>query len=169
MMRSHSGYPHLGKSATQLLINALNDLTAARWPESELLGPSTLNIGKIVGGAGYNILAASATALCSLRVATDLPGIKQQVASLVAPHAPDVELRFLFEYPEMLLEWEFDGLEAAPMSYGTDVPRLKGDHRKVLYGPGSILVAHSKDECIKISEIMESIKVNKRLIMEFLR
>ena len=168
-MRSHSGYPHLGKSATQLLINGLNDLTAAQWPESELLGPSTLNIGKIEGGTGYNILAASAKALCSLRVATDLPGIKRRITEVVAPHEPDVEVRFLFEYPEMLLEWDFDGLEAAPMSYGTDVPRLKGDHRKVLYGPGSILVAHGKDECIRISEIMESIKVNKRLITELLR
>ena len=167
-MHSHSGYPYLGKSATQLLINALNDLTAAQWPESDLLGSSTLNIGKIEGGAGYNILAAEASALCSLRVAADLPGIKRQIADIVARHS-DVELRFRHEYPETLLEWEFEGLEAAPMSFGTDVPRLKGDHRKVLYGPGSILVAHGKDESIKISEIMDSIKVNKRLVMEFLK
>ena len=167
-MHSHSGYPHLGKSATQLLINALNDLTAAKWPESDLLGSSTLNIGKIEGGAAYNILAAEASALCSLRVATDLPGIKRQAADIVARH-PDVELRFRHEYPETLLDWKFEGLEAAPMSFGTDVPRLKGDHRKVLYGPGSILVAHGKDESIKISEIMDSIKVNKRLVMEFLK
>ena len=167
-MHSHSGYPYLGKRATQLLINALNDLTAAQWPESDLLGSSTLNIGKIEGGAGYNILAAEASALCSLRVAADLPGIKRQIADIVARHS-DVELRFRHEYPETLLEWEFEGLEAAPMSFGTDVPRLKGDHRKVLYGPGSILVAHGKDESIKISEIMDSIKVNKRLVMEFLK
>lgn len=167
-MHSHSGYPYLGKSATQLLINALNDLTAAQWPESDLLGSSTLNIGKIEGGAGYNILAAEASALCSLRVAADLPGIKRQIADIVARHS-DVELRFRHEYPETLLEWEFEGLEAAPMSFGTDVPRLKGDHRKVLYGPGSIQVAHGKDESIKISEIMDSIKVNKRLVMEFLK
>ena len=167
-MHSHSGYPYLGKSATQLLINALNDLTAAHWPESDLLGSSTLNIGKIEGGAGYNILAAEASALCSLRVAADLPGIKRQIADIVARHS-DVELRFRHEYPETLLEWEFEGLEAAPMSFGTDIPRLKGDHRKVLYGPGSILVAHGKDESIKISEIMDSIKVNKRLVMEFLK
>ena len=91
-MHSHSGYPYLGKSATQLLINALNDLTAAQWPESDLLGSSTLNIGKIEGGAGYNILAAEASALCSLRVAADLPGIKRQIADIVARHS-DVELR----------------------------------------------------------------------------
>lgn len=140
-----------------------------RWPESDLLGPSTLNIGKIEGGVGYNVLAASATALCSIRIAADLAGIKKTVSDVVAKHQPDVEVKLKFEYPETLLEWEFEGLEAAPMAYGTDVPRLRGDHRKVLYGPGSILVAHGKDECIRISEIMESIQVYKRLTLEFLK
>ncbi|KAH9908447.1 hypothetical protein F4778DRAFT_717265 [Xylariomycetidae sp. FL2044] len=164
----HSGYPHLGKSATLLLINALNDLSAVEWPVSDLLGPSTLNIGKIEGGAGYNIVAASAKALCSIRIATDLAGIKKTVSEVLAQHA-DVDLRFSFEYPETLLEWQFDGFEAAPMAYGTDVPRLMGDHRKVLYGPGSILVAHGKDEQIRVSELMESVGCYKKLALELLR
>ncbi|KAI0399117.1 hypothetical protein F4802DRAFT_590894 [Xylaria palmicola] len=164
----HSGYPHLGKSATLLLFDALNDLRAVEWPVSDLLGPSTLNIGKIEGGVGYNILAAEARGLCSIRVARDVEGIKQTVREVIARH-PDVDVDFKFQYAEVLLEWEFEGFEAEPMAYGTDIPRLRGDHRKVLYGPGSIRVAHGKDERIGVSEIMESIEKNKQLILELLK
>ncbi|KAI1493559.1 hypothetical protein F5X96DRAFT_687397 [Biscogniauxia mediterranea] len=166
----HSGYPHLGKSATLLLIDALKDLSAVEWPASDLLGPSTLNIGKIEGGEGYNIVAPRAKALCSIRVATGLAAIKSRVAAALAPHHPDVDVDFVFEYPENLLDWEFflDGFDAAPMAYGTDIPRLRGGHRKVLYGPGSIHVAHGEDEHIRVSELMESIGGYKRLVTHFL-
>ncbi|KAI0593091.1 hypothetical protein F4775DRAFT_527488 [Biscogniauxia sp. FL1348] len=163
----HSGYPQLGKSATLLLIDALKDLTAVEWPVSELLGPSTLNIGKLEGGEGYNIVAPHAKALCSIRVATGLAAIKSQVTAALAGR-DGVEVNFVFEYPETLLEWELDGFEAAPMAYGTDIPRLRGSHRKVLYGPGSIHVAHGKDEQIRVSELMESIAGYKRLATHFL-
>ncbi|KAF3762595.1 hypothetical protein M406DRAFT_46663 [Cryphonectria parasitica EP155] len=164
---SHSGYPHLGRSATTGLMRALNDLSAVEWPSSDLLGPTTFNIGKIEGGEGYNIVAASAKALCGVRVAADVEGIKRQISDIAAKH-PDVELDILFSYPETLLDWDIEGFEVAPVAYGTDVPRLKGNHKKVLYGPGSILVAHGKDECIRVSEILESIQGYKTLISKAL-
>ncbi|KAI0398479.1 Zn-dependent exopeptidase [Xylariaceae sp. FL0594] len=164
----HSGYPHLGKSAVLLLMGALNDLAMTEWPASDLLGPSTINIGKIEGGVSYNILAAEAKALCSIRVAKDVEGIWETVKKIIEKH-PDVDVDFKFQYTEKLLDWEFEGFEAAPMAYGTDIPRLRGDHRKVLYGPGSILVAHGKDEQIRISEIMEAIEGNKRILLELLK
>jgi len=149
-------------------MDALNDLIAAEWPVSEQLGPSTINIGKIEGGVSYNVLAAEAKALCSIRVAKDIQGIREIVKGVTDKH-PDVEVDFKFQYTEMLLEWEFEGFEAAPMAYGTDIPRLRGNHRKVLYGPGSILVAHGQNEQIRISEIMESIEGNKKLLLELLK
>ncbi|KAF4905019.1 Peptidase M20 domain-containing protein [Colletotrichum viniferum] len=106
----HSGYPHL----------------AASWPESELLGPSTFNIGTLEGGEKHNIVAPSAKALCEVRMVCDLPGIKIKVADIVSRH-PDIELNWVFEYPEALLDWEIDGFEAAPVAFGTDVPRLRAE------------------------------------------
>jgi acetylornithine deacetylase/succinyl-diaminopimelate desuccinylase-like protein len=151
-----------------LLLGALNDLSAVEWPVSDLLGPSTINIGKIEGGMSYNILAADAKALCSIRVSRDIEGIEKTVREVIDNH-PDVDIDFKFQYTEMLLEWEFNGFEAEPMAYGTDIPRLRGDHRKVLYGPGSILVAHGKDEQICVSEIMTAIDGNKKLVLELLK
>jgi len=167
---SHSGYPHLGKSATSTLLAVLNDLSAASWPESNLLGPSTFNIGTLEGGEKHNIVAPSAKALCEVRMVSDLPGIKSKIAEIVSKH-PDVELKFVFEYPEALLEWEIDGFDAAPVAFGTDIPRLKDEYcnKRVLYGPGSILVAHGPDEYIRVSELIDSISGYKRLVLHFLQ
>ncbi|KAH0432169.1 hypothetical protein CcaCcLH18_06667 [Colletotrichum camelliae] len=165
----HSGYPHLGKSATSALLAVLNDLSAASWPESELLGPSTFNIGTLEGGEKHNIVAPSAKALCEVRMVCDLPGIKIKVADIVSRH-PDIELKWVFEYPEALLDWEIDGFEAAPVAFGTDVPRLRAEFCKnrVLYGPGSILVAHGPDEYIRVPELISSIDGYKKLVLHFL-
>ncbi|KAI0204904.1 Zn-dependent exopeptidase [Astrocystis sublimbata] len=166
----HSGYPHLGKSATSTLLTVLNELSATSWPESELLGPSTFNIGTLEGGEKHNIVAPSAKALCEVRMVSDLPGIKAKLAEIISRH-PDVELKFVFEYPEALLDWEIEGFEAAPVAFGTDVPRLKDElcNKRVLYGPGSILVAHGPDEYIRVPELIESISGYKKLALHFLQ
>jgi acetylornithine deacetylase len=152
-----------------MLIAVLNDLSATTWPASDLLGPSTFNIGTLSGGEAHNILAPSAKALCEVRMVSDLTGIKIKISDIVAKHA-DVELKWVFEYPEALLEWEIDGFEAQPVAFGTDVPRLRKEMcgRRVLYGPGSILVAHGDAEFIDGRELVESIDGYRRLVMHFL-
>ncbi|KAJ3953215.1 hypothetical protein N0V92_010326 [Colletotrichum tropicale] len=155
---------HKGQVAFELIANGV-----ACWPESELLGPSTFNIGTLEGGEKHNIVAPSAKALCEVRMVCDLPGIKIKVADIVSRH-PDIELKWVFEYPEALLDWEIDGFEAAPVAFGTDVPRLRAEFCKnrVLYGPGSILVAHGPDEYIRVPELISSIDGYKKLVLHFL-
>ena len=99
----------------------------------------------------------------------DLPGIKAKVADIISRHT-DIELNWVFEYPEALLEWEIDGFEAAAVAFGTDVPRLRDEFcgRRVLYGPGSILVAHGPDEFIRVPELIDSIAGYKKLVLHFL-
>jgi acetylornithine deacetylase len=166
---SHSGYPHLGTSATAALITVLSDLSAATWPVSELLGNSTFNIGTVAGGEAHNILAPSARALCEVRMVSDLPGVKTQISDIAARHM-GVEVKWVFEYPEALLEWHIDGFEAQPVAFGTDVPRLNTEMcgRRVLYGPGSILVAHGDGEYITAGELVESVAGYKQLVMYFI-
>ncbi|KAK4162903.1 hypothetical protein QBC43DRAFT_320698 [Cladorrhinum sp. PSN259] len=171
----HSGYPHLGKSAITALLAVLNELSATNWGESDLLGKSTFNIGRVEGGEKHNIVAPAAKALCEVRMVDDLEGIKAKVAEIVGRYKDQgVELKWVFEYPEALLEWEgiggFDASEAAPVAFGTDIPRLRAEMcgRRVLYGPGSILVAHGPDEFIEVKELIESIEGYKRLVVHFL-
>ena len=172
----HSGYPHLGKSAIDALLAVLGELKAVDWGRSELLGKSTFNIGRIEGGEKHNIVAAAAKALCEVRMVEDLPGVKEKVKEVVGRFKEEgVELEWVFEYPEALLEWQgiegFDANEAAPVAFGTDIPRLRAEMcgRRVLYGPGSILVAHGPDEFIRVDELIESIGGYKKLVLHFLK
>lgn len=105
----HSGYPEQGHSATETLVSLLEELKGLEFPVSDLLGPTTFNCGKVEGGAAYNVLAASAYALCGIRVATDLPAIEAKVAEVVSKY-PNVTLRKSFSYPETLLDHKLEGM-----------------------------------------------------------
>ncbi len=99
----------------------------------------------------------------------DLPGVKSKVLEIVSKH-PKIELEWVFEYPEYLLDWKIEGFEAVPVAFGTDVPRLQGQwcKNRVLYGPGSILVAHGPNEHIDVRELIDSIAGYKKLVLHFL-
>lgn len=92
------------------MVGVLNEFLCTRFPESSLLGPSTFNIGKIEGGVSYNIVPASSTALCAVRVAIDMAECKKIVSEVVAKH-PHVRLEFKFEYPETLLDHDVEGCQ----------------------------------------------------------
>ncbi|KAK7418124.1 hypothetical protein QQX98_004099 [Neonectria punicea] len=164
----HSGYPDQGKSATSMLVSLLEELGALELPTSELLGPTTFHCGKINGGVAYNVLAAEASALCGIRVAAELASIEKQVSEVVGRY-PDITLKKSFAYSETLLDHELQGLESMPVSFGTDIQRLNGDHKKYLYGPGSILDAHGENEQVAIPDLIECVAVYKRLVLEMLQ
>ncbi|EXJ78929.1 hypothetical protein A1O3_08429 [Capronia epimyces CBS 606.96] len=159
----HSGYPEQGYSATATLVALLDELQSLQYPVSTLLGPTTFNCGKVQGGMAYNVLAADAYALCGIRVAADLPDIEQLVQHTVAKY-PNVTLKKNFAYPETLLDHEVEGLEAMPVSFGTDIPRLRGNHKRYLYGPGSILHAHGENEQVAIPDLIRCVQVYKQLV-----
>jgi acetylornithine deacetylase/succinyl-diaminopimelate desuccinylase-like protein len=106
---SHSGYPERGKNAATTLVTLLGELKALDLPSSELLGPTTFNLGKIHGGVAYNVLSAAAYALCGVRVAANLNEIEKMVAEVVAKY-PDVTLKKSFGYPETYMDYEIEGL-----------------------------------------------------------
>lgn len=106
---AHSGYPDRGRSANSVLISLLEELKSLEYPVSQLLGPSTFNCGKMQGGVAFNILAADAYALCSVRVATDLKVVEQKVAAAVSRY-PGVTLKKSFGYPETLLDYDVEGM-----------------------------------------------------------
>lgn len=55
------------------------------------------------------------------------------------------------------------------LSYGTDIPNLRGNHKKYLYGPGSVLVAHSDHEHLDVSDLKASVEGYKSLIVKSLK
>lgn len=85
---SHSGYPELGSSANEKMVNLLYELKMHEWPSDERLGNTTLNIGKIQGGVAPNVIPASAYAQLSIRVARDLEGILEYLRTTIGT-SPD--------------------------------------------------------------------------------
>ncbi|KAK9710328.1 hypothetical protein K7432_008483 [Basidiobolus ranarum] len=68
---AHSGYPELGQSATEQLVEALWRLKNINFQEDSRLGQSTINIGILEGGVAQNVIPEHASATIYIRVATD--------------------------------------------------------------------------------------------------
>lgn len=64
---------------------------------------------------------------------------------------------------------DLKGFETIVVNYGTDIPSLKGDHKKYLYGPGTILLAHSDHEHLKVSDLKTAVKGYKALLEHSLK
>ena len=50
-----------------------------------------------------------------------------------------------------------EGFPTKPVAFGSDAPQLTNFRRKILCGPGSILVAHRDDEHIKLQDLHQAI------------
>jgi acetylornithine deacetylase len=61
-----------------------------------------------------------------------------------------------------------DGFEVAPMAYTSDIPLLPRWGTPLLYGPGSIHVAHTPDEYIDIAELRASVDAYERIARQLL-
>ena len=162
----HSGYPWLWKSANHMLIPALAKLQQLELPSSEKYGNSTLNIGQIHGGVAVNVIAETASAKVGLRIAGGDPGVvKDMVLNAVKSVDEDLEIEFhVGAYGPVYIDGDVEGFDTITVNYGTDIPNLKGSHKRYLYGPGSILVAHSDHEHLKAGDLLEAVKGYKMLV-----
>lgn len=62
-----------------------------------------------------------------------------------------------------------DGEASFPVAFGTDAPHLTRWGRPLLMGPGSIDLAHTKDERIEVSEIEAAVERYCRTVEDLLR
>lgn len=167
---AHSAYPWLGVSAINYLaeaIMALNMLEPAL-PSSELLGATTLNAGRIMGGVAGNVVPEHANASIVVRIARSeddaVEVVKDMMAGMLSPIASrakeaNATFNVLFAnttYPAPILDTDIEGLEVAPVFYGTDIPSLPQVEKKYLYGTGTIEVAHTDNEGLSQDELIQA-------------
>ncbi|CUM48025.1 unnamed protein product [Debaryomyces tyrocola] len=166
---SHSGYPELGISATEILVPVLDKLLKMKLPESKLLGPSTLNIGMINAGVAQNVLPAKATSNLSIRVADKLSKVREIVLETIG-NVEHLTLKSEVQVDAQYLDYKVPGFDSVILAYSTDIPNLsvKLKHR-FLYGPGSIHVAHGANEYIENSDLILAIDGYKKLIKHALQ
>jgi acetylornithine deacetylase len=60
------------------------------------------------------------------------------------------------------------GYKTAAVAYTTDIPLLSRWGTPLLFGPGSIHVAHTPDERIALRELRESVDIYVRLVRTLL-
>ncbi|KAG5175388.1 hypothetical protein JKP88DRAFT_172344 [Tribonema minus] len=150
----HSGYPQLGKSAIDPLVAVLQRLNDTKWPASEELGATTLNIGLVNGGQAANALAEHAEATLMFRL-TDEPEVVLAIVKSIL-EGTDVTMQIITQNSPVKLA-VLPGFETDVAAYNTDIAYFNFTGKALLYGPGSIHHAHSRTEKILGSEITAAI------------
>lgn len=161
---AHSAYPHLGESAIEPLLRLLPTVHDLPLPSDPILGETTVNIGTIRGGTGANIVPAHAEAEMMIRLVGDVEPMKKMMQEWVKGRA---EVEFGSHIPAQRFHI-VEGFEVAPMAYTSDIPLLSRWGTPLLFGPGSIHVAHTPDEYISIDELRASVDSYERIARQLL-
>ncbi len=163
---AHSAYPELGESAIHKLLDALERIRRIQLPHDEILGPCTLNIGTITGGRAPNVIADEARAEILLRIVSDASELRKKVDGAARPSA---EAHEILSIPAVHLG-ALDGFETTVVAFTTDIPAFAGAWgQPFLIGPGSIHVAHTNEERIAKSELIEAVGLYRQLVERLLQ
>lgn len=175
---AHSGYPHLGRNAIEPAGRAIAALAELRLTMERERPPhgehfpevpyAALNVGVVNGGSAANVIPDRCTVQLGIRL---LPGMKAEemtarIGEAVAAALPEerFDLAAVSESPAMILEEDAplhrelgalvgqEGTES--VAFATDAGWLqRAGYRCVIFGPGSIEVAHRPNEFVPIAEL----------------
>jgi acetylornithine deacetylase len=162
---AHSAYAELGESAIAPMLALLPAVESLELPTDDVLGRTTVNIGTIRAGTAANIVPAHAEAELMFRLVGDVKPIKTAVEKWVKDGRVDVE------YGSYIPAQHFHtipGFEVAPVAYTTDIPLLSKWGTPLLFGPGSIHVAHTPDEFIDVNELRAAVDAYQRIVRSLL-
>jgi acetylornithine deacetylase len=162
---AHSAYPELGSSAIEPLIRLLPTIHDVAFPSDPVLGATTVNIGTIAGGTEANIVPGSAESEVMIRLVSDVAPVKQLISDWA--HAGGADIEFGSTIPAQRFH-VLEGYEVAPVSYTSDIPLLGRWGTPLLFGPGSIHVAHTPDEYVDIAELRASVGTYAALVKQLL-
>ena len=161
---AHSAYLHLGESAITPMLTMLQELQQLPLPVDDILGPSTVNVGLIKGGTEANIVPGACEAEMMIRLVGDVKDVKKVLE-------PWAKGRAELEYGSFIPAQHFHtvpGFKTAPMAYTSDIPLLTNWGKPLLFGPGSIHVAHTPDEFIEEAELRSSVDSYITLVQQLL-
>jgi acetylornithine deacetylase len=161
---AHSAYPHLGDSAILPMMQLIPELYALEFPVDKLLGQTTVNVGLIRGGTEANIIPGLVEAEMMVRLVGDPAPVKALLDRWAHGRAE-------LEYGSFIPAQHFHtvpGFEAKPVAYTSDIPLLTNWGTPLLFGPGSIHVAHTTDEFISVDELRASVDHYERFTRSLL-
>jgi acetylornithine deacetylase len=161
---AHSSYPELGESAIDKLLDALIALRQIDLPEDPVMGRTHYTVGVISGGVAPNVVSAAAEAEVTFRTVGEVDRIRRSLVTL----APRVNVAEILEVPPITMPG-VPGFETASFPYTTDIPFLSNWGTPLLYGPGSIHVAHTDHEHVKVADLQAAVAGYAALAMHLLK
>lgn len=156
---AHSAYPDLGVSAIEPMLALLPTVLELPLPSDPVLGLTTVNIGTIHGGTEANIIPAVCESELMFRLVGDVAPVRDAIVKWADGKA---ELEWGSFIPTQHFH-VIHGFEVAPVAYTTDIPLLSRWGTPLLFGPGSIHVAHTTDEYIDVDELRAAVDAYERI------
>ena len=156
---AHSAYPERGDSAIEKLLDILEDIRHTKFPNDEFFGDTTVNIGTIEGGVALNVIPPEAGAGLAIRLTTPKEPIFEALKNVVRDRG-EIEILSCSEPVKMLA---VEGFNHKVVRFTTDIPYLTNWGQPLLLGPGSILVAHTKDEFVLKKDLEEAVNLYRGL------
>jgi acetylornithine deacetylase len=150
---AHSAYPHLGASAIEPMLALLPTLHEIELPTDERLGATTVNIGTIRGGTEANIIPGACESELMFRLVGDVSVVRERLERWVGDRA---EITYGSHIPAQFFH-VIPGFETTPVAYTSDIPLLGRWGTPLLFGPGSIHVAHTPDEFVDVRELRTAV------------
>jgi acetylornithine deacetylase len=162
---AHSAYPEDGFSAIAALLDTIERIRRLPLPRDPLLGPSTLNLGRIDGGIAPNVVPPYASAQLLVRTVEPTGPLK---AAIHEQLAPGVTVAFPVELPFRKSGRVPPGWDTTVVSYASDLPFLSTWGEGYQMGPGSIRVAHTPGEYILKADLLRGVDLYVRLATDLL-
>ncbi len=180
----HSSTPHLGENAIYAMarvVSALQDYASdlARSTPDPVLGPPSLSVGRIEGGVSVNVVPDWSEIEIDRRVipgerAADCPGrvlvyLRERLGDAMKrveflppwvnmpPLVPGKAEPFLPALKSAIERVRGRMPEVMGVPYGTDAgPLSEAGLPCVVFGPGDIAQAHTKDEWIELDQVRQA-------------
>ncbi|MFO1076327.1 MAG: M20/M25/M40 family metallo-hydrolase [Planctomycetota bacterium] len=154
---AHSGTPELGRSAIWPMLDWLQRLRALPQRVDADLGPEIWNLGTLHGGQAPNVIPDGAEAMLFARTLPDSTFL-DRVREL-APAEGEIADAAITK-PQRFTR--LAGFDHVPVTFGSDAPRLKKlvpGGQIAMCGPGSIKVAHTKEEHVTGRELLAGVEL----------
>ena len=161
---AHSAFPELGDSAIDKLLDALMVIRGVELPDDPLLGRTHYTVGFIEGGVAPNVVSPLASAELLFRTVGDAGAVLAALAVVEGL----VTVEQALDMPAVRMH-TIPGFDTAVFPYTTDVPWLGNWGVPLLFGPGSIHVAHTDEEHIAIDELKAAVGLYEELALRLLR
>ncbi|HSB17661.1 MAG TPA: hypothetical protein VLE22_24650, partial [Bryobacteraceae bacterium] len=134
------------------------ELRGIELPGDPQLGRTFYATGLISGGVAPNVISPSAEAELNFR--TVGPGA--EVLERLAPLRSRVAIETVLEVPPVRMR-TVPGFESSAFAFTTDVPFLEGWGEPLLFGPGSVVDAHTDGDHVATAELEAAVLAYERI------